>query len=238
MSQSVQKIWPFCPVEDAGVGAGTLHPVALSLDKAIEWYRMIKLWDLVIVTAWNTYTWNGLQWGYLGTVAASEHDLACFPQDSGNNGNDWNLRDFVIETPPPDNITAWDMFLFTEWGIPQSGGGINAAATPGSPFITDSMRYDAGSYYPQFLFRMGADYSGVTSSEEDVSTYNDGTATPAAVTLTVDGYSIPLYTYSSPNIISITLTPSEWWPYAPTSGGDAILDSATGTQISDNVVVD
>lgn len=54
-------------------------------------------------------------------------------------------------------------------------------------------------------------------------------------------YGRPCNLYESaafPYTGSIIVTPYEWWPYAPTSGGSPVFDSATGLQINPNVVID
>jgi hypothetical protein len=62
----------------------------------------------------------------------------------------------------------------------------------------------------------------------------------SAADLQIGGHTIPIYEapvfgVSSGSIIA---TPIEWWPYAPTSGGLPVFDTATGTQINPNVVID
>jgi len=69
----------------------------------------------------------------------------------------------------------------------------------------------------------------------------DGATQLAGATIIINGHSLDLY--ESAGLIntttgSIVVTPVEWWPYAPTSGGSPIFDSATGAQINPNVVID
>lgn len=64
----------------------------------------------------------------------------------------------------------------------------------------------------------------------------------SAVVCTIYGYPVTLYDIPggvpSTWTGTITATPKAWWPYAPTSGGAAVFDSVTGSQINPNVVID
>lgn len=62
--------------------------------------------------------------------------------------------------------------------------------------------------------------------------------TSSAATLVVNGHGTGLYENTGDDWTGdITVTPVAWWPSAPTAGGADIFDSASGAQISDNVVL-
>ncbi len=60
----------------------------------------------------------------------------------------------------------------------------------------------------------------------------------AAAYLEINGHAVNLYEpeFFPTTTGSITVTPVEWWPYAPTGGGAAIFDTTDGSQISANVL--
>lgn len=232
MSQSVQEVFPFCPVVDAAVGDGTLHPFPATALQARTLYRGVKLWSLEVVTSWGTYTFPDLQFGNAPTVALTEHDLACMPQQGGFSR--WRIFGEFNGVPPPEISIRWEMFLFSELvdpGVPGPSGSGSGSTTTDSMFIS-------GSYYPQLYFGLTAFNDAVTAAAEDVSTFNDFVATPTPTTLTINGIPVQLYSFGVGNILSIALSPQEYWEYAPTSGGLPVHDSATGAQINPNVVID
>jgi hypothetical protein len=223
MSQFRTELFPFCVVPSAVVGPGTQHPVGVTLDKAMEWYWRVKYWTFVAELSEGTYTFTNIQFYDIFNEEAplTERDMICAgPRIFATNH---------VEI-------QWRMFFFATEGFPD--GAVSAGSPPvggGGFWTSDAIRSDSGLYYPQMVFQANTD----SHLGNDISTYADPPSyTLATTTLNLDGNVIPLYTSDESGFISLTLAPQEWWPYAPTSGGDDIWDTADGSQISANIVVD
>ncbi len=76
---------------------------------------------------------------------------------------------------------------------------------------------------------------------QTLTTFDEPT-TPdlSAVDFQIYGHAVSLFENAAAGnwTGTITATPTDWWPCAPTSGGAPVFDSATGAQINPNVVID
>lgn len=131
-------------------------------------------------------------------------------------------------TPGPGYGVNWGLQLSCNFLNPFFGGS----------FYVGSVYYypDTGLFYPPFDFEMNAvlnyvDDAGIRTAESDYLIL----ATTGASTLTIDGRAQAMFLWSGfPPVspLSLTLNPSEFWPYA-TSAGLPVYDSATGAQLRD-----
>lgn len=243
MSQILTDKFPFCIVADSGVGDGTIYPVATTRAKSSEWFWRVKKWTVEVTLSGSiadpgtpqTAIIPDLQPGLQGVVADTERDLVCW------NANVFGAVGIIAEGGSTfiglDDATAAVSFtFFSPAGTASFPGGVTPPPEP-DPWDLDGIRTNAGSDYPQFYF-------AVTTAGDDIipgsfHTYDDGVVVSSAGSiLDWDGSSVRCYTEDLGAITGVTLAPQEWWPYAPTSGGDPVFDSATGAQINPNVVID
>ncbi len=226
------QAFPFCPAESLEVGAGTLYPSGISAQRAATWYWRVKLWTVEIGVSWGTYIFPDQQFLGPNPPPDTERDLIC------NDMAAWDIRDDDTSVGP-DTIVAFDMFLFASSGAPQSGGGINVAASPGATFEAEPARKITSAIYPMLLFRLGAFRSGVTGTEEDCSTFNGSGNSPSATVFIVQDITIPVFANSASNISYVSVQPQEWWPYAPGSNPALpVWDAASGVQLRNPTVSD
>ncbi len=236
MSQSVQEVFSFCPVESTDVGIiaapNASYPIIVPFAKCVEWFRMVKKWQISVDVDFSfvgegtiTFTDNTVQLpdGRIGPLT-SEHQFACWgPPDIQSTSNYFATGSWVHTFFGDEATISWSWRMF-------------AYGTPTPPIRTDGIRVNAGDYYPQIEFNLGiaGDIDGT-----DFSTYDaPGGAPSYPGYLTIDGYGLEGFSTAIGKLLSITITPYEWWEYRPTSGGDPILNSATGAQINPNVVID
>jgi hypothetical protein len=223
------QAFPFCPVDSANVGPGTLNPFSAPIQTLADWFWGVKLWTLEFVTDYGTFTFTDIQFADtdVGPIS-NERQLIC-------TGKLW--------TASGHSEIQWEMHLFTQRGV--SGDAIGAAqppeeSNPESPdlghWLTDAIRYDQGFYYPQFLLRFDADASPLNFSTwgGDSPPYDH-----SAHTLDFAGHPVALYSSDETNFIAASLAPQEWWPYAPESDPALpIYDPIDGHQLRPNTVSD
>jgi hypothetical protein len=232
MSQLITNEYPGLPTVSFGVLANQFN--LDSADQLAEFLWRVRVWQIVVnVTSPagpNSNNGTNLmgQWA-LGTPYAAT--TAWFS----------NERDLVLANDP-----SW---------FPSS-----YPAYPGYPpqqflfGISDPI----GHFEAQFAFEYGFDVASGVQSNWFLSPLVDindgpgftslttgidvphGIVDVSAVAFTLAGK--PCNLYENTGLFAytgnITITPYEWWPYEPTSGGLPVFDSATGLQINPNIVVD
>ncbi len=230
------QAFPWCPVASTSVGSGTLHPGAVSIAQLAEWYWRVKFWTVTIVSATATYTFNDKQLvNELYGAPSNERELICV-ENIVTGSKVFKFSDIFTAGGSPSVVIRFELFIFSDFLTPDAA--IGTAANPGTTVATDSMHTDEGFYYPQILFRSTVDDSG--SGEFDASTWNAGLPwTLSAIDFSIDGVSFPIYSQTSTEYISASITPQEWWPYAPESDpGTPVWDAATGAQLNPVTVSD
>jgi len=189
-------------------------------ERLMEWFYRVKTWRHVI----DLY--SGLvPFDYNGTYDLLTHDIY---QDGASVGTDLPANEKYLMIDPTTGV-GWA----TTFSV-LSGFGTIFLRVLGDYYITMSGETEI-EWFPEIVF--SASTAGL-----DLDTVNNVGDRLSDATLTVDGISIPLYELdllpSHTFTGSYTVTPVEWWPYAPTSGGDPVFDSATGAQINPNVLID
>lgn len=232
MSQFRTKLFPFCVVEEGVVGDGTLHPFPTTRDKCMEWFWRVKKWTVIInvSSVSGAFISEDVQFSLDAVLPSTERDLICMvKQDPFGIGRSASGTETV-----GDVSLSWQAFLFSPWIDSTLANTTGPPGTPGRTEI-DALRTGIGSYWPQFLFRLN--YDGLAA---DLSTHSggDGPVANVGLLLDFDGHAVRCYAYSLGDIVDVTWTPQEWWPYEPTSGGDPIFDTTDGSQINPLVVVD
>lgn len=225
------QAFPFCPTDNNDVHDGTLHPFTAPLQKCSEWYWRVKKWTVVVHTTPAIFTFVDVEFSLDTVPFTTERDLICMPKLSP-----FGLGRRASGSGTGSGHTAdWEAFLFSPWLDPQVS---NTSGPPGTPgrIETDGLRHSAGGYWPQFLFRLNYD-----GSIGDLSTHSGGGGAPANVgtLLQFNGYTVRCYANTLSDILSVTWTPQEWWPYAPASNPLVpVFDTGTGIQINPNTVSD
>jgi hypothetical protein len=201
---------PFCfsfSAANGGYGSGSLenyspYPIGLNIETLLRWYWLVKRWT---VSASLTGT------GFGGVPISTSFEVTFF------NGN----KDV------PELTTEKQLVCGRNVVYPGD-------TEPGEEIPFALLMFDEGVqkvdevYYPSLYlsYTNGAGLIG-TSLVEQPDQVSGGT-------ITMDGLELPslLYGYFAPITSgSITVTPSEYWPYDPGDGGGPIYDSATGAQL-------
>lgn len=212
MSQFRTKLFPWCVVPDDGsnVGDGTFYPAVVSLDKAMEWYWRVKKWELVVDTVpYGPVTASDIRFDPTIDPGTTERDLICPIIGSQNR-----------------YTTGGTGVIYQIWFY----SGLDPV-----PAANAQVRSFGGDYYPQFTLDMILD---VMVGTPTLSTWNRSPYTPSTITMTLDGFPIPMYTTDETGFISVDMYPTEWWPYAPTSGGADVWDTSDGSQLTGLTVID
>jgi hypothetical protein len=182
--------FPFCverldavPVGDDGY---TAYPVGVSLETAMRWYWVARVWRLQVsmsgVTSANVTFPNRATYDF-GTergVPASEKNLVCF-------------RETFVETGAGDPSAG---------GFDQMGVNLFFGNGGYSPVILVD-----GQYYPYLEFYA---YSQV----EGIGTYDVGLgAGVSGGSVTIDGVPVPSFLFGSPASASATISITERWQF-------------------------
>lgn len=202
-----------------------------SAAKLMEWFYRVKTWrhtiDLYYDGGATPMTFNGVydyraRGDYLNdvltnTLPANERFL---------------VLDKILQPNPFNSFVSWVQFA-------APGGEALDLLVLRFYYLSVVDGVQTG-WFPEIVLIGGSPTVGSSPLSADPNLID---AVPANATLTVDGFNVPLWEIDpSPGALTWTgsydLSPIEWWPYAPTSGGLPVFDSATGAQINPNVVID
>jgi hypothetical protein len=198
---------PFCfsfsevPEVIATFGVSTPYPIGLDVKTLLRWYWLVKRWT---VSASLTGT------GFRGVPISTSLEVTFF------NGNNYS----------PELTTEKQLVCRRNVVYPGD-------TEPGEGIPFSLLMFDEGVqkvdevYYPSLSlgYTNGAGFIGTSLVE------------PGSVsggTIIMDGLTLPSWLYGQFAPItsgSITVTPSEYWPYDPLDGKGPIYDSVTGAQL-------
>lgn len=224
MSQTLTQEYPFPKLDRASWVQSNNSFVLDSKYELAEWLWRVKKWEIVVELydyLDQPHPLNGISVemgrgayadtyaGNASSIYASEREMIIPRTEFPGENQGLFLFDPRNQDPPPSD----------GFGPLAVGFDYDVLTTDGIQDYWEVGFYLTSNYIPGDLSSAGGSPSAVV-----FSMYGK------YATLTEDP--------DFPITGSITITPTEWWPYAPTSGGDPVFDSSTGAQINPNVVID
>lgn len=243
---STNRVFIACPNETGAVGPDTDYFAGVDYETIVKWYYRVKKWRLTIP--------------YTSSASANGSDSSCSSAISGPDDPETSQSASLVTEANLVCISPQGGALLTPESDSDTDSGPNSFCNTsvGYGFTSDAfsflsfIRKSGGLYYPEIFLNVSlsasADFNDVDGAGEDIRTIltrNVG-GDPISIDWTIDGQNFSrngnLFTSSfntgggttsaTCDFGTIDLTPIEYWPYNPGSGGP-IWDASTGSQLRD-----
>lgn len=252
--------FPFCIESSTDVGFGTDYPIGVDYETIFKWYWRVKEWSISLNSSTQSASASSGSASASSSSVTPITGVLQATRPSGLTTVETQLvcgqNYFVLQSPvsnedyDPQSSDDDDYFYAAE---SFTSAFINDAILFDS--FGDRIRTNSGLYYPLFLIDFSIEASGFWSrtpkngdpgnSGYEVKGFNEGSGS-GTIDLTVDGETTSFRCVQSSDSqtdtggtasssltgVTISLTPTAYWPYNPGSGGD-IWDSSTGAQLRD-----